>query len=87
MDNYVDGKLILFIGKNKVLGGSMAAMNAGEIIQELVLMNSSKLDIKHIFEKIYAYPTASRVNKKIISNHFSKKLNPLVKKILKLIYR
>jgi len=87
VDNYVDGKLILFVGKNKILGGSMAAMNAGEIIQELVLMNTSKMDIKNIFNKIYPYPTASRVNKKIISNHFSKKLNSFSKKILKLMYR
>ena len=87
VDDYVDGKLILFVSKNKILGGSMAAMNAGEMIQELILMNSSGMDIKHIFNKIYPYPTASRVNKKIISNQFSKKLSPFAKKILKFMYR
>jgi len=86
VDNYVDGKLILFVGKNKILGGSMAAMNAGEIIQELVLANTAGLDIKHIFGKIYPYPTASRVNKKIITNYFSNKLTSSVKKILRFTY-
>ena len=86
VDDFRDGKLILFISKGKILGGSMAAPNAGELFQELVLANSSGLDIKHIFSKIYAYPTASRVNKKIISNYFSKKLTPFSKKVLRMLY-
>jgi len=64
----------------------MVAMNAGEIFQELVLAKSSGLNIKHIFNKIYAYPTASRVNKKIISTYFSRKLSPFTKKILRFMY-
>lgn len=86
VDDYTEGKLILYISKNKILGGSMVAMNAGELFQELVLANSSNLDIKNIFNKIYPYPTAARVNKKIIANHFSKKLSPFVKKIMRFLY-
>lgn len=86
IDDYRDGKLVLYINKNKILGGSMIAINAGELFQELVLACSSNLDIKEIFNKIYPYPTASRVNKKIISNLFSKKLTPTTKKLFKLMY-
>lgn len=85
-DNYPQGKLILYISKNKILGGTIIAPNAGEISQELILATSSELNIKKIFNKIYPYPTASRINKKIISNHFSKKLTPFNKKILKFLY-
>jgi len=81
-----NGKLILYISKNKILGGSMIAMNAGEIFQELVLANSTGMDIKNLFNKIYAYPTASRVNKRIITNYFSKKLSPFAKRMLKILY-
>lgn len=82
----VKGKLILFISKNKILGGTLVRRNAGEIAQELILATHSDLDIKHIFSKIYAYPTASRINKKIIADLFSGKLTPFTIKLLKLLY-
>lgn len=86
VDNYTEGKLIIYISKNKILGGSMVALNAGELFQELILVNTLGLDIKSLFQKIYPYPTASRVNKRIITNYFSKKLSKFNKKILKILY-
>jgi len=81
-----NGKLVLYIKKDKILGGSMAAPNAGELVQELILANSSRLSIKKLFNKVYAYPVASRVNKRIIANKFSEKLNETTKKLFKLLY-
>jgi pyruvate/2-oxoglutarate dehydrogenase complex dihydrolipoamide dehydrogenase (E3) component len=80
------GKMVLYLRKGKLLGGSLAAPGAGEIFQELVLANTSNLDVKHLFNKIYAYPTASRVNKKILSQYFSGKLTPFVKKLMHWLY-
>jgi len=80
------GKLILFISKNKILGGSLISPNAGEIFQELSLANSTKLNIKQIFSKIYPYPTASRINKQTITQLFAGKLTPKTKKILGFLY-
>jgi len=80
------GKLVLFIRKNKIVGGSMVAEHAGELFQEFVLANTAGLDIKAFFNKTYPYPTASRVNKKIITNHFAKKLTPFTKKFLRWLY-
>jgi pyruvate/2-oxoglutarate dehydrogenase complex dihydrolipoamide dehydrogenase (E3) component len=80
------GKVIMFISKNKIVGGTMVAENAGEIIQELVLANSSGLKINHIFNKVYPYPTASRVNKAALRDLFAQKLTPNVKKLLKFLY-
>ncbi len=57
-DNYQYGKIILLLSNNgifskqKVLGGTMIAPNAGEIIQELILANSSGLSVNAIFNKI-----------------------------------
>lgn len=71
-DNYQYGKLVLFISqgglfrKEKILGGTMVAPDAGELIQELVLSNTYKLSINDIFNKIYAYPVATRINQKSI---------------------
>ena len=92
-DHYQYGKLILFIGKSKLpwsnpklLGGSLVAPNAGEIIQELILAKTAGLGIKSLFNKIYPYPTASRINKTIVLNKYTEGIAPWMKRILKLFY-
>ena len=91
--DYQYGKLILFItkrwyqfGNSRLLGGTMVAPNAGEMIQELILVRSSGLGIKSLFNKIYPYPTGSRVNKTIVLNKYSDSIKPWMIKILQLIY-
>lgn len=71
-----------FLKKEKLLGGSMIAPQAGEIIQELILTNTSKLSINSIFNKIYPYPVASRINQQIIANHKEGSLTNTIKKLL-----
>ncbi|MBT3394509.1 MAG: NAD(P)/FAD-dependent oxidoreductase [Waddliaceae bacterium] len=87
VDDFTAGKLVVYHRKGVILGGSMVSPAAGELFQELVLANTSGLKLKDLFGKIYPYPTASRVNKKLAGNYFSKKLTPLTKKILKVMYR
>jgi len=72
--------------KGKILGGTMIADAAGELIQELILAKKANLDIKHIFGKVYPYPTASRVNKYTIRPWFARKLNERTKRIFKWLY-
>ncbi|MEL7001106.1 MAG: FAD-dependent oxidoreductase [Bacteroidota bacterium] len=93
VDNYQYGQLILFVEKTnfirrnpKVLGGSIIAPGAGEICQELVLANSSGIRLDSFFNKIYSYPTASRVNQAIVVNKKMTEITPSVKKMLKIIY-
>lgn len=93
VDNYQYGKLILFISqggtfhKEKILGGTMVAPNAGELIQELVLANTYKLSINDIFNKIYSYPVATRINQKIIVQHKQQSLTVRLKKLLRFAYK
>lgn len=86
VDDYTKGKVIVYVSKNRIIGGSMIAPNAGELIQELILADASKLNIKELFNKTYPYPTASRINKKLVSLYFSNKLTSFNKKILRLLY-
>ncbi len=65
----------------------MVALHGGELIQELVLANTQKLGINALFNKIYPYPTASTVNKRIVMAKKQQQLTPLVKKILRLLYK
>lgn len=88
VDNYQYAKIILYISKGgflkkeKILGGTMVAPHAGELIQELILANTSKLSVNAIFTKIYPYPVASRINQQIIVKHKEESLTNTIKKLL-----
>lgn len=92
-DDYRYGKLVLYVSKGsllvrqKILGGSMIAPGAGELIQELILANAAGISIDAIFNKIYPYPVASRVNQMIIVKHKEKILNGGLSKLLRFAYR
>jgi pyruvate/2-oxoglutarate dehydrogenase complex dihydrolipoamide dehydrogenase (E3) component len=93
VDNYQYGKLVLFISqgsllhKEKILGGTMVAPSAGELIQELVLANTYSLSINDIFNKIYPYPVASRINQKAIVQYKQQSLTEGLKKLLRFAYK
>ncbi|MEO5908715.1 MAG: NAD(P)/FAD-dependent oxidoreductase [Ginsengibacter sp.] len=88
VDNYQYAKMILYISKGglfkkeKILGGTMVAPHAGELIQELILANTSELSVNAIFNKIYPYPVASRINQQIIVKHKEESLTSTIKKLL-----
>ncbi|MBI2046358.1 MAG: FAD-dependent oxidoreductase [Parcubacteria group bacterium] len=87
VDEATNGFLKLFIGKNKrILGGSMIRKNAGELVQELILANSANVPISALFNKIYPYPTASRINRKIANEFRAGLLTNFSKKILHFLY-
>ncbi len=92
-DNHRYGKLVLFISqggflhKEKILGGTMVAPGAGELVQELILANTSKLPINSIFNKIYPYPVAARINQKAIVQYKQEGLTDGLKKILRFAFK
>ena len=87
-DGYQDSLIKLIINKKgHILGGSIVAPGAGEIIQELILAMSSKIKVKDVFSKIYPYPVASRINKNVIGSMFAKKLESNSnRKLLRFLY-
>lgn len=93
VDDYQYGKLVIYVTKGgmlkkqTILGGSMVAPHAGELIQELILANNASLNINEIFNKIYPYPVASRVNQMIIVKNKEKLLTDRLKKLLRFAYR
>lgn len=93
VDHYQYAKTILFISKGgifkkeKILGGTMIAPHAGEIIQELILANTSELSVNAIFNKIYPYPVASRINQLIIAKHKEGSLTNTIKQLLQTAYK
>jgi len=92
--DYRYGKLVLYLSKPhwltqkvKILGGTMLAPGAGDLIQELILANQTGLSINALFNKIYPYPTAARINQKLIVDYKSAKLTPLLRKVLRFLFR
>jgi pyruvate/2-oxoglutarate dehydrogenase complex dihydrolipoamide dehydrogenase (E3) component len=69
-----------------ILGGTMIAPNAGELVQELILAAQSNLTIDALFNKIYPYPTASRINKRLVSNYQKNRLTPSAQRLLRVLY-
>ena len=92
-DSHRYGRLVLFITqghflhKERLLGGTMIAPGAGELIQEMALAITAKVPINAIFRKIYPYPVASRINQKIILQYKQEALTEGLKKLLHLAYR
>ena len=73
VDEYSYGRITLFLTpktfwnkKRKIIGGSIIAPNAGELMQELTLAMETELPIQAIYEKLYAYPVASRINQQTV---------------------
>ena len=94
VDSYRDGHLLLFIEKNtlplpgrkrRILGGAMVAPGAGELIQELILANASGLGISDIFDKVYPYPVAARINQQLITEH--QDVSPLLQTALDVAFK
>ncbi len=88
VDENENGNLMLYIDKgNYIQGGTMIAKNAGEISQELLLAMSSKIKLSALFNKVYPYPTASRINKQITGEYMSSKLTNKIMWLLRFVYK
>lgn len=87
-DDYQNSRMKLYVDpKGRLLGGTMVAPHAGELIQELVLLQTLQLPLTKLFSKTYAYPNATRVNKRAASGYMTRKLTPLTRGILRWLYR
>ncbi len=92
-DDYTYAHSILYISqpsflkKQVVLGGTMIAPNAGELVQEMILAMKAGISINQIFEKIYPYPVAARINQKAISQYRKSKLTGGIKKLLRIAFK
>ncbi len=88
--DYADvGKLILYVERRGLLrgkylvGGTMIAPAAGEMIQELQLAMQEGVSLNAIFSKIYAYPVASRINQKAVFEDRRGKLGAVAQQFIR----
>lgn len=67
---HTSGSVKLIVKRNKLLGASILAPGAGELIHELTLAMQYGLSLKNITQTIHAYPTWSQMHKRAINQHF-----------------
>ena len=65
-DDTRDGFVQVYLGtKGRLLGGTMVGEDAGELISELLLLHSVQLPLSKLFDKVYPYPSKSRINRRL----------------------
>lgn len=74
-------------GGGKILGVTIVAPQAGELITEWVLAIENNLPVEAIFNTVHAYPTLSELNPRDTFEYMSEKLTPFRSKLLKLLFR
>lgn len=80
-------KMFVHQKTKQMLGGTMIAPHAGELIQELILATANKLTTKAIFNKIYPYPTAGRINKRVVLTGERRRLTKRTQSFLRQLFR
>lgn len=93
VSDYQYGRLFLFLKKNKlnprngkILGGTIVAPEAGEMIQELITAREKGLGAGVLFNKIYPYPTQTRVHKIALVEKFGGEIAGWIKKGMKVLF-
>jgi len=69
-------------GSDRILGATIVARHAGEMINELSLAITSGLGLSHIGRTIHPYPTQAEAIKKLADAHNRTRLTPFVKRVL-----
>jgi pyruvate/2-oxoglutarate dehydrogenase complex dihydrolipoamide dehydrogenase (E3) component len=82
IDQYPESLVKLFVLKGKVMGGTIIAPLASELVQELILAQNIGISIEKLFTKTYPYPTATRINERVIGKYLSRKLTEKSKRLL-----
>jgi pyruvate/2-oxoglutarate dehydrogenase complex dihydrolipoamide dehydrogenase (E3) component len=71
-------------GKSKILGATIVAKNAGDLLSEITLAMVTGKGVKPMCRgMIHPYPTQSDVVKRTASQYYEKKMSPFLSKILK----
>ncbi len=68
----------------RILGATMVAPHAGEIISEMTLAITAKLKMSHIGATLHPYPTRAEVWKKLASLYLKESFTPKIAGIFKL---
>lgn len=69
-------------GKDKILGATIVASHAGEMISEFTLAMTTGKGLKTLVNVIHPYPTQTDAIKRVSSQYYAQKFSPFLKKVL-----
>jgi pyruvate/2-oxoglutarate dehydrogenase complex dihydrolipoamide dehydrogenase (E3) component len=69
-------------GKDKILGATIVARHAGEMIGEFTLAMTAGKGLKTLVNVIHPYPTQTEAIKRASSQYYAQKFSPFIKKLL-----
>jgi pyruvate/2-oxoglutarate dehydrogenase complex dihydrolipoamide dehydrogenase (E3) component len=75
-------KIHVIKGTDKILGATIVARHAGEMISEITLAMTNNLGLGAIAKTIHPYPTQAEAIRKAADNYSLARFTPLVKKLL-----
>jgi pyruvate/2-oxoglutarate dehydrogenase complex dihydrolipoamide dehydrogenase (E3) component len=80
-------KILTARGSDKILGATIVAPHAGDLLHELVLAMSAKIGLGKIASTIHAYPTFAELARKAGDKYNKTRLTPGAKKIFTWLYK
>jgi pyruvate/2-oxoglutarate dehydrogenase complex dihydrolipoamide dehydrogenase (E3) component len=79
-------KILTIKGSGKILGATIVAPHAGDLLQEFVLAMNAKIGLGRIASMIHAYPTFAELARKAGDKYNKTRLTPRAKKIFTWLY-
>jgi pyruvate/2-oxoglutarate dehydrogenase complex dihydrolipoamide dehydrogenase (E3) component len=79
-------KILAAKGSDKILGGTIVATHAGDLLHEFVLAMKASIGLGTIASTIHAYPTFAELARKAGDKYNKTRLTPRAKKIFTWLY-
>ena len=79
-------KLLRAKRTDKILGVTLVAAHAGELLPEFVLAMKNRIGLGRLATIIYAYPTFAELGRKVGDAYNKQRLTPFARKIFGLLY-
>lgn len=80
-------KILTLKGSDKILGATIVAPHAGDLLHEFVLAMNAKVGLGKIGSTIHAYPTFAELARKAGDKYNKTRLTPRAKKIFSWLYQ
>jgi pyruvate/2-oxoglutarate dehydrogenase complex dihydrolipoamide dehydrogenase (E3) component len=76
------GRVLVRKGTDKILGATIVAAHAGDIISEITLAMTNGLGLGAVAKTIHPYPTQAEVVKRLGDAYNRTRLTPLIKTVM-----
>jgi pyruvate/2-oxoglutarate dehydrogenase complex dihydrolipoamide dehydrogenase (E3) component len=73
-DGAPTGQIKIIIHRNRLIGATICATHAGELIAELTLAIQNKMTLRQISDTVHAYPSLAQINRRVVNQYFGRSL-------------